>query len=241
MWRNGVPKKNQIVAPSSNKLRHLLKSGSNVSRACYFSVGTNDYQAFMNSGFCLPAYRHTLDCLCCLKRPQPFWQSLALHQQKRLFVSKPSNPSDANFNNQIKPEEENSKTNSVEVLEDLDTTDLGLPGAQKGGKKLAIIFTCTVCNTRAAKQFTENAYRHGVVIVQCPGCNNRHLIADNLGFFSEEEDGWNIEKGMSELGNNVTVVNNDNVLELSVEDVYGKESLEKAFESKEEENGRDKS
>jgi hypothetical protein len=55
------------------------------------------------------------------------------------------------------------------------------------------------------------------------------LIADNLSFFSDEEDGWNIEKGMAELGQNVNVVNNDNVLELSVEDIYGKESLEKAL------------
>ena len=106
-----------------------------------------------------------------------------------------------------------------------------IPGAQKGGKKLAIVFTCTVCNTRAAKQFTENAYQNGVVIVQCPGCNNRHLIADNLGFFSDEDDGWNIEKAMKRLGKNVNVVNDDNVLELSLEDIYGEENLEDAVKS----------
>ncbi|CAJ1958462.1 unnamed protein product [Cylindrotheca closterium] len=111
------------------------------------------------------------------------------------------------------------------------TTDSGIPGAQKGGKKLAIIYTCNVCGTRSAKQFTENAYNNGVVIVQCPGCNNRHLIADNLGYFSDDDAGWNIEKAMERIGGNVRVVNNDNVLELSVEDVYGDEAIDNAKKS----------
>jgi protein import protein ZIM17 len=60
-----------------------------------------------------------------------------------------------------------------------------------------------------------------VVIVQCPGCQNRHLIADNLGFFDDQDGGWNIEKGMGKLGEDVKVVTNEDVLELSVEDVWG--------------------
>jgi protein import protein ZIM17 len=100
-----------------------------------------------------------------------------------------------------------------------------IPGAQKGGRKLAIVFTCTVCDTRSIKQFTENAYNNGVVIVQCPGCQNRHLIADNLSFFEDGKGGWNIEKALSEMGENVKVVNNDNVMELSVEDLFGAEKI----------------
>jgi len=109
------------------------------------------------------------------------------------------------------------------------TTNLGIPGAQRGKKKLAIIYTCAICGTRSAKQFTENAYNNGVVIVQCPGCNNRHLIADNLGFFSSEEGGWNIEKSMKRMGENVQAVNNDNVLELSIDDVFGDQAIENAI------------
>jgi protein import protein ZIM17 len=138
-------------------------------------------------------------------------------------------------------EEKASEENQVPTKEE-GSKDLGLPGAQKGGKKLAIVYTCTVCDTRAAKQFTEQAYRHGVVIVTCPGCGNRHLIADNLEFFGNEDKGWNIEKGMLELGENVKVVNDDNVLELSIDDVYGPGAVEKATknEASKKELGPDK-
>ena len=35
----------------------------------------------------------------------------------------------------------------------------GLPGTEHGGRRLAIVFTCTVCDTRSAKKFSEQAYR----------------------------------------------------------------------------------
>jgi len=71
-------------------------------------------------------------------------------------------------------------------------------------------FTCTVpdCGTRSTHEFTKRAYEKGIVLVQCPGCQNRcvfvsltrkntdlfrngrHLIADHLGWFKEStEDG----------------------------------------------------
>ncbi|KXN87686.1 hypothetical protein AN958_08323 [Leucoagaricus sp. SymC.cos] len=58
--------------------------------------------------------------------------------------------------------------------------------------KLSITFTCTVegCGERSTHQFTKHAYEKGIVLVQCPGCQNRHLIADHLGWFKEStEDG----------------------------------------------------
>jgi protein import protein ZIM17 len=162
----------------------------------------------------------SLSCRCQAPTPKYYLTRSRYHQKQRFFISK--------------ADDENTSSDTrvaLSSLEEEGSNDLGIPGAQKGGKKLAIVYTCTVCNTRSAKQFTEQAYRHGVVIVQCPGCNNRHLIADNLGFFEDELDGWNIEKTMSKLGDNVNVVNDDNVLELSIDDVYGDKALENAMTS----------
>jgi len=101
-----------------------------------------------------------------------------------------------------------------------------VPGATNTkGKKLAIIYTCKVCETRSAKQFTENSYRNGVVLVRCPGCQNLHLIADNLGWFEdsgEDGQGWNVEKVLAKAGENVKAVNGEDVLELTLDDVMGK-------------------
>ncbi len=92
------------------------------------------------------------------------------------------------------------------------------------GKTLAIIYTCKVCNTRSAKQFTEQAYKHGVVLVKCPGCQNHHLIADRLGWFEdrgEDGKGWDVEKLLAEVGENVKAVSGEDVLELTLDDIAG--------------------
>jgi hypothetical protein len=124
--------------------------------------------------------------------------------------------------NAEEPGEESSSTST-------GNSDLGLPGSKTGGRKLAIIYTCTVCGTRSAKQFSEQAYKHGVVLAICPGCNNKHLIADNLSMFDDTKGGWSIEKAMADAG--VQVITNDNVLELTLDDIVGKDNIQKIKKS----------
>ncbi|GAA5841897.1 hypothetical protein JCM9279_003146 [Rhodotorula babjevae] len=58
-------------------------------------------------------------------------------------------------------------------------------------RRLRITFTCTAslppdntpCGHRSSHEFSKRSYDKGVVIVQCPGCENRHLIADHLHWF----------------------------------------------------------
>ncbi|KAJ7777181.1 DNL zinc finger-domain-containing protein [Mycena metata] len=56
--------------------------------------------------------------------------------------------------------------------------------------KLSMTFTCTAdnCGERSTHQFSRQAYESGLVLVQCPGCHNRHLIADHLGWFKESTE-----------------------------------------------------
>ncbi|KAH9026350.1 DNL zinc finger-domain-containing protein [Lactarius pseudohatsudake] len=56
--------------------------------------------------------------------------------------------------------------------------------------RLSLTFTCTAanCNTRSTHQFTKRSYEKGIVLIECPGCKTRHLIADNLGWFKDSTE-----------------------------------------------------
>src|SRR6056300_1052487 len=52
-------------------------------------------------------------------------------------------------------------------------------------KDLYMLFTCGQCETRAVRGFSRQAYENGVVIVTCPGCQSKHVVADRMGWFGE--------------------------------------------------------
>lgn len=68
-------------------------------------------------------------------------------------------------------------------------------------KKMQLVYTCKVCQTRNSNTISKNSYKSGVIIVQCSGCQNNHLIADNLGWFKDSKT--NIEDLMKEKGEEV--------------------------------------
>ncbi|KAJ7483292.1 DNL zinc finger-domain-containing protein [Mycena latifolia] len=78
---------------------------------------------------------------------------------------------------------------SLDVSSDLATTSpQALP--ETIVPKLSMTFTCTAdgCGERSTHEFSRQAYQSGLVLVQCPGCHNRHLIADHLGWFKESTE-----------------------------------------------------
>jgi hypothetical protein len=44
----------------------------------------------------------------------------------------------------------------------------------------AMVFTCKKCGERSAHKISKQGYHHGTVLITCPGCKGRHLMADHL-------------------------------------------------------------
>ncbi|CAK7897539.1 mitochondrial protein import protein Zim17p [[Candida] anglica] len=76
-----------------------------------------------------------------------------------------------------------------------------------------IAFTCKKCDTRSSHTFSKQAYHKGTVLIQCPGCKNRHLIADNLKIFDDKK--VNLEDILKAKGESVATGTED----LAFEDI----------------------
>jgi mitochondrial protein import protein ZIM17 len=50
----------------------------------------------------------------------------------------------------------------------------------------AMVFTCKKCGERSAHRVSKQGYHNGTVLIQCPGCKARHLMADHLKIFSDK-------------------------------------------------------
>ena len=89
----------------------------------------------------------------------------------------------------------NTKNHEIDSMDDLrDSTEAAATTTiDKDGRnqdthsvanfvnpKFALQYTCKVCNTKNRVVVSRQAYREGMVIVVCKGCDNKHWIADNL-------------------------------------------------------------
>ncbi|XP_057324158.1 DNL-type zinc finger protein-like [Microplitis mediator] len=107
------------------------------------------------------------------------------------------------------------------------------PSRQQIGKiegRLLVEFTCKKCNFRSSKTITKLAYKKGVVIIRCDGCQNNHLIADNLGWFGTNDKPQNIEKIMAMKGETVrriTKYGNDTLEVVENQEVLDTKSVNK--------------
>ena len=83
-----------------------------------------------------------------------------------------------------------------------------------------MMYTCAVngCDTKQARTFSKTSYQKGVVLVRCEGCNNLHLIADNLGWFEEnglyKGNNVNIESILKQKGEKVIKYISEDGLEI---------------------------
>jgi hypothetical protein len=83
--------------------------------------------------------------------------------------------------------------------------------------KFALQYTCNVCDTTNRVIVSRQAYREGMVIATCKGCQNKHWIADNLDPTLTDS---NIEEYFENRGLGDTV-NRVNKEVYEIERVYG--------------------
>jgi len=64
-----------------------------------------------------------------------------------------------------------------------------------------LTFTCKICRDRSSHTISKQGYHRGTILIKCPGCQNRHLIADHLKIFADKS--ITVEDIMREKGESV--------------------------------------
>ncbi|KAK6348615.1 hypothetical protein TWF718_006404 [Orbilia javanica] len=98
------------------------------------------------------------------------------------------------------------------------SSTVSFPLAEKPSYELT--FTCKKCSHRSSHKITKQAYHKGTVLIQCPGCEVRHLIADHLKIFRDQpttiedimkEQGEKIKKGIKYRDGDIEILPEEDV------------------------------
>lgn len=117
------------------------------------------------------------------------------------FWDRPSQDGDDDDGTSSSSANENSRANAGKISQ--NNRIIVSDKASLVSKKFKIQYTCKVCDTRNSHSVSRLAYRKGLVVAMCKGCESRHLIADNLGWtnhiggFDFDNGETNIEKYMA--------------------------------------------
>ncbi|KAJ6113910.1 hypothetical protein N7523_007227 [Penicillium sp. IBT 18751x] len=82
---------------------------------------------------------------------------------------------------------------------------------RKNEEAYRITFTCKPCGERSSHRMSKQGYHRGTVLIQCPSCQNRHVMSDHLGVFFDKRT--TLEDLLKEKGQVLTHGRTDGNLE----------------------------
>ncbi|GLI77747.1 hypothetical protein PoHVEF18_006040 [Penicillium ochrochloron] len=82
---------------------------------------------------------------------------------------------------------------------------------RKNEEAYQIVFTCKPCGERSSHRMSKQGYHRGTVLIQCPSCDNRHVMSDHLGIFFDKRT--TLEDLLKEKGQALTHGHTDGDLE----------------------------
>ncbi|KAI9652121.1 MAG: aspartate--tRNA ligase dps1 [Trizodia sp. TS-e1964] len=90
------------------------------------------------------------------------------------------------------------RTSSIHHFSSRDTYSTLPPFDAAAPEALIISFTCKPCSKRSTHRISKQGYSRGSILITCPSCQRRHLIADHLKIFGHQPT--NIETIMQQKG-----------------------------------------
>ncbi|KAF3902884.1 hypothetical protein AA313_de0208473 [Arthrobotrys entomopaga] len=154
----------------------------------------------------IPTYRPSISTASSRILPPLFSSSI------RKYSSEPDSPSilspppsSSSSSSSSSPSPSSPSSSSQKVA--------SFPLAEKPSYELT--FTCKKCSHRSTHKVSKQAYHKGTVLVQCPGCQVRHLMSDHLKIFTDKpttiedilkEKGEKIKKGVKYSNGDIEIL-----------------------------------